>query len=135
MFKNFMLAAGLMLASVTASAQQSADCPLSFPGSELCATIEFAQAPNQNTDSPFILKVYDQTSTASVPVLVDPAQLKVDLWMNMGHHGHGTSPVKIEKQEVGTFLISEAYFVMPGKWLIRVWINNEKSEMTVVVKP
>lgn len=135
MFKNFILTAGLILASITAFAEQSADCPLSFPGSELCASVEFVQAPNQNADSPFVLKVYDQTSTAAAPSLVDPAQLKVDLWMNMGHHGHGTSPVTIEKQEVGTFLISEAYFVMPGKWLIRVWINGEKSEMTVVVKP
>ncbi|WP_374030443.1 serine protease spb1 [Bdellovibrio bacteriovorus] len=135
MFKKIIFAAGLVLSSGAASAEQSPECPLYFPDSELCASVEFAQAPNQNADSPFVLKVYDQTSTASAPALVDPAQLKVDLWMNMGHHGHGTSPVKIEKQEVGTFLISEAYFVMPGKWLIRVWINGEKSEMTVVVKP
>ncbi|MGE9744101.1 serine protease spb1 [Bdellovibrio bacteriovorus] len=135
MFKSFLLVTGLVLASATVSAQQSADCPLYFPGSELCASVEFAQAPTESADSPFVLKVYDHTSTASAPALVDPAQMKVDLWMNMGHHGHGTSPVKIEKQEVGTFLISEAYFVMPGKWLIRVWINGEKSEMTVVVKP
>lgn len=135
MFKKLMLTAGLWLTSTVAFAQSNADCPLYFPENKLCASVEFTQEPQASLESQFVLKVYESTSTATVPVLVEPAQLKVDLWMNMGHHGHGTSPVTIEKQEVGIFLISEAHFVMPGKWLIRVWINNEKSELTIGVKP
>jgi hypothetical protein len=67
-------------------------------------------------------------------VLRDPNQyvfslqdLKVDLWMNMGRHGHGSSPLKIVKKSDHEFFISKAWFVMRGEWLIRIRVQQEAA--------
>ncbi|WP_413294373.1 FixH family protein [Bdellovibrio sp. HCB185ZH] len=48
---------------------------------------------------------------------------KVDLWMNMGHHGHGSSPVDIVENANGVYLVTNAWFVMPGQWNVRIDFN------------
>ncbi len=45
---------------------------------------------------------------------------KIDLWMQMGHHGHGSSPLHITEISSGEYDITKAYFVMKGVWQIRV---------------
>ncbi len=65
--------------------------------------------------------------------MVDPQDLKIDLWMSMGGHGHGSAPVKIVKQNNGVYYVSEAYFVMPGQWQIRITADSEQSSLMVNV--
>jgi hypothetical protein len=48
---------------------------------------------------------------------------KVDLWMQMGHHGHGSSPVDIVENANGVYLVTNAWFVMAGKWNVRIDFN------------
>lgn len=46
------------------------------------------------------------------------SNVKVKLWMP--DMGHGTSPVKVEAREKNHFLVSNAYFVMAGTWLVKI---------------
>lgn len=129
--KQLFIFAALSLSALTATAQNSETCPLYFAQSDLCANIEFTKGPFDGLESQFLLKVYG----AKDMVLLDPAELKVDLWMYMGHHGgHGSAPVKVVKQDVGTYYVSEVYFIMPGRWNIRVWVNGEQRDMVLTVK-
>lgn len=110
-------------------------CPIFLPISDVCAQIEFTKGPFNGDESQFIIKFFEHQSAHGEHVMVDPQNLKIDLWMNMGHHGHGSSPVKIVKQDRGVYYVSEVYFVMPGRWSIRFFGNGEKTELPVDVKP
>ncbi|KHD89656.1 MAG: serine protease spb1 [Bdellovibrio sp. ArHS] len=139
MFFSILLGAGAIIAgllySANARAHVEATCPVYFQTADLCAAIEFTKGPFHGEESQFLVKFYEHHSAGSEPVMIDPQNLKVDLWMNMGHHGHGSGPVKVVKQDQGTYYVSEAYFVMAGRWQIRLFVNGEKAEFNVDVKP
>lgn len=108
-------------------------CPVYFASADLCAEILFQKGPTEGDESQFLVKFYEHTSAHGDHVMVDPQNLKIDLWMNMGHHGHGSSPVKIVKQDVGVYFVSEAYFVMSGRWDVRLFANGEQAAFSVDV--
>lgn len=58
---------------------------------------------------------------------------KVDLWMQMGSHGHGSSPLKVTQLAPGKFDVTKAYFVMKGKWQIRVTYKLGSVEETLII--
>lgn len=59
--------------------------------------------------------------------------VKADLWMQMGHHGHGSSPLKITQIAPGHFDVTKAYFVMKGTWQIRVTYAQEGQQETLII--
>ncbi len=59
--------------------------------------------------------------------------LKVDLWMQMGQHGHGSSPLKVTPVAPGEFDITKAFFVMRGAWQIRVTYKLGSVEETLII--
>ncbi|UYL08511.1 FixH family protein [Bdellovibrio sp. SKB1291214] len=60
---------------------------------------------------------------------------KVDLWMQMGHHGHGSSPVEIIENANGVYLVTKAWFVMSGKWNVRIdfTLNGQAHHLEIPV--
>lgn len=108
-------------------------CPVFFALADVCAQVQFTQGPVSDDESQFTVSFYKHTSAHGEHVMVDPQDVKVDLWMNMGGHGHGSAPVKIVKQSTGVYFVSEAYFVMPGTWSIRFAVDNEQAEFSVDV--
>jgi hypothetical protein len=59
--------------------------------------------------------------------------VKADLWMQMGNHGHGSSPLKITPIAPGEFDVTKAYFVMKGKWQIRVTYEQDSKQETLII--
>ncbi len=62
--------------------------------------------------------------------------LKLDLWMNMGGHGHGSATVDITiLEEAKHFEIKNAWFVMKGTWLARIDfdLNDEHYHIEIPV--
>lgn len=59
--------------------------------------------------------------------------LKVDLWMQMGQHGHGSSPLKVTPVAPGEFDVTKAFFVMRGAWQIRVTYKQGSVEETLII--
>lgn len=54
--------------------------------------------------------------------------LSVVLWMDMGHgHGHGTAPVTITPQAPGVYMVSDAYFLMQGPWIVKVGFDLDST--------
>lgn len=111
-------------------------CPIYFKTADVCAQVEFTKGPFDGTESQFLVKFFDHKSAHGEHVMVDPQNLKIDLWMYMGNHGgHGSAPVKVVKQDQGVYYVSEVYFVMPGRWNVRFFVNGEQSDLLVDVKP
>ncbi|MGE3610572.1 MAG: FixH family protein [Bacteriovoracaceae bacterium] len=59
--------------------------------------------------------------------------VKIDLWMQMGHHGHGSSPLKVTAVSEGVYDITKAYFMMRGTWQVRVTYKLEGAQETLIV--
>lgn len=78
-----------------------------------CANISSEADFTTATEGRFLLKI---KTTESGDVQLN----KVDLWMQMGHHGHGSSPLKVTPLAPLEFDITKAYFVMKGLWQVRV---------------
>ena len=58
---------------------------------------------------------------------------KIDLWMQMGSHGHGSSPLKVTPTAPGEYDITKAFFVMKGGWQIRVTYKSEATTETLII--
>lgn len=117
----------------TAPAEKPQGCDLWFTQHNICGRITFVQNPAVNQDSPFQIIFSDASLNP-----VDPAPVFVDLWMNMGGHGHGSAPVKTTRLQEGVYRIDNVYFVMGGTWEIRTTIGHgtpqaevDKTEITV----
>lgn len=85
----------------------------------LCARLEFLSALNSSTEGEFILHVKTLNNTPA-------SNVKVSLWMNMGGHGHGSAPVEVAAlEQLNSFKISNAWFVMAGTWDVQVEFTLE----------
>lgn len=94
----------------------------SVDDAQVCAHLRFDSELNSTDEGKFVAHVL-------VPDNSQVNNFKLDLWMEMGHHGHGSAPVEIlAMDEVNHYAISNAWFVMMGQWLVRVDFDyNGKS--------
>lgn len=90
-------------------------------GAELCMSLEWQQGPVVGGESQFKLHLMEKEGAS----LSGDQIPEVVLWMP--HHGHGSSPVQmaeaVDKDGLvmpGHYEVTEAYFVMPGLWEIRI---------------
>ena len=104
----------LLIFLFTLSSAQAA-CELNFPRTNLCADLTWTQGPVLNQASSFILK-FDKSFA--------PYTLKVDLWMSMGGHGHGTRPLVMRSLGDESFEFTQAFMVMRGTWQVRAFLIN-----------
>ncbi|MES2526690.1 MAG: FixH family protein [Bdellovibrionota bacterium] len=63
----------------------------------------------------------------------DADLVSVDLWMQMGSHGHGSSPLKVTQVSPGIYDVTKAFFVMKGKWQIRVTYKLDSVKETLII--
>lgn len=100
--------------------------------STVCAHLQYTTDINASAEGRFLV------------VLQTPEQqavqnFKLDLWMQMGHHGHGSSPVEISDLGHNQFAITNAWFVMPGQWMVRIDFDlqgeHQHLEIPVVATP
>jgi len=79
-----------------------------------------------NKEAQFTLTIQD-ADNAEIQLV------KVDLWMEMGNHGHGSSPLKVTPKSSELYEITKAYFVMKGNWQIRVTYKHEDFQETLLL--
>ena len=53
----------------------------------------------------------------------------VHLWMQMGEHGHGTSPVRVVETDGLCVIVKQMNFLMAGKWQLR--FKTEKGRQVI----
>lgn len=87
----------------------------------VCANLQLSRAPSTQGDNPFVLSF--QGTGADLQIS------RLDLWMEMGGgQGHGSSPVSMTSLGGGRYQIRNVYFVMTGRWWVRVsFVSNRRS--------
>jgi hypothetical protein len=104
----------LLLVFIVSTAH--ATCDLNFKQTNLCADLNWTTGPVVNQASAFNLS-FDRSYL--------PYTLKVDVWMQMGGHGHGSRPVVMRNLSDSQVEVSQVWFVMKGKWQVRGFLINE----------
>jgi hypothetical protein len=75
---------------------------------------------SESEEGTFFLEFFDPSDPSH---MLDPKEsLSVSLWM--ADMGHGAPPVKVERQGLGQYNVSRAYFSMHGNWQIQVQLKN-----------
>jgi len=90
----------------------------------LCASV--------HSDSP-LASVGENKFTVEIQSQAQAVVTKIDLWMQMGSHGHGSAPLKYSNVDENHFAVSRAFFPMKGLWQIRVMANHLGASKTVIV--
>lgn len=98
---------------------QTAPKPLvacSSINASVCVRVEFNQSPSSTQDNPFIL--------TTKGTLADFQNLKIDVWMDMGGHGHGSAPVEIKSLGGNRYSVQNVWFVMTGPWDLKISFDS-----------
>lgn len=103
----------------------------SFAKTDHSFSIDWKVGPELG-ESRFFLKSWNNAlGTFSGPYVDLPYELKVVLWMPA--MGHGSSPTKITKSNSGEYDVSSVYFIMNGKWDIKVQLIKDGKVFDEVV--
>lgn len=85
-------------------------------------------------ENKFVLKSWNDTlGTINGPYQDLPEKLHVYLWMS--DMGHGSAPVKLTKTAPGEYEVSNAYFIMGGKWDIFFQLLKNEAVIDEVIIP
>lgn len=57
--------------------------------------------------------------------------LKVDLWMP--DMGHGSSPVTLKQLRHNYYLVTDAWFMMPGNWVVRLNFDFKGENLDIEI--
>lgn len=72
---------------------------------------------------------------AMTPAQAQITDLKLVLWMPT--HNHGSSPVDVNQVGVNKYHVTNAFFVMPGEWIVRATFEvagkSHKLEIPVLI--
>lgn len=99
------------------------DCSLRWSKSGYCMNWFWEIKPTNQTAGVLVFKMYRLNQYDQTPVEVELTQMpEVILWMT--DMGHGSTPTTIQRLDVGTYKVSNVFFVMPGKWEIRFQIKS-----------
>lgn len=99
------------------------NCSIQFQNSHLCLDWKWESAPTQQKKGTFYFKVYRRNNLDKSPVLLDLASPPdVILWMPS--MSHGSSPVSVSQEDVGTYRAHNVFFIMTGDWEIKIQVKE-----------
>lgn len=97
--------------------EKAGGCQARF-ASRSCVSLTWEQMPTDSGFGSFVFKTFRANLADGTPVVEDPPnEVAVVLWMP--DMGHGSSPVAVERVDVGTFRATKVFFPMRGNWEIR----------------
>lgn len=89
----------------------------------LCANISYNGYPVTGEAFEFVVDLAGDTASVT--------GIKAELWMPS--MGHGSAPVRIERLSANQFLVTEAYFVMDGDWVVNVEVLTTAGSLKFAV--
>lgn len=108
-------------------------CSLRFVKSSLCASLVWDVHPSEEKLGEFLIRFWDLQSASESGPYIDPS-LKIDVKLWMPEHGHGSSPVKMEREKdaagqviPGVYRVKNVYFSMPGHWQVQIRMMDRKD--------
>lgn len=111
------------------------DTPVaSFAKLGLKVSIAWTKQQSEDESGAFLLKFWRENAADKSPIVQDiQAAVNVRLWMPS--MGHGSSPVTVQRLDVGTYLVEDVFFSMPGDWEIEVDLTNESGTVDTIKIP
>lgn len=100
-----------------------------FSQSDIQVQIQWKNNPTEKNENELILKFLNKSNSSAIDLNYN---LAVSLWMPS--MGHGSSPVKIEKLDIGVYRVSRIYFIMPGEWDLRIQLKDNSTVVDQVVQ-
>lgn len=103
--------------------QKFSECTLRFSTSKYCLAWKWEEMPTSAKAGTLVFKVYRGNTYDDTPVEMDFGSIPtLVLWMPS--MGHGSSPTTVTRLDVGTYRVSNVFFIMPGKWEMRFQIKD-----------
>ncbi len=99
---------------------QLTQCAAKFSGGA-CVGLEWESYPAEGEFGTFVFRTFNEADGQVRPVEFE-GQMQVMLWMP--GMGHGSSPVVVQRLDVGYYRASQVFFSMPGEWEIRFLIKE-----------
>lgn len=136
--KSLFFTVCALLLSVSSSAHPGHGGHLMFAGGALHAHLSWDSGPDRNGgESKMRLEWHDGATHA----LIEPGRpFEVSLWMP--GMGHGSAPTQIQRVlddqgqiVVGTYQVSNMYFIMPGDWDVRVTLKSQDGRQETQIWP
>lgn len=104
-----------------------------FANSELMGSVKWILIPTESENGSFILRVFKQDAVDGFPILQDLSDNpKIKLWMPSMNHG--STPVTVNRVGVGTYEVTNVFFIMPGQWEILIKIKTEEYASDAAIK-
>lgn len=116
------------------------NCPLEYPssaGRTLCAKIFWLEGPSSPDENSYTLKFwYRDTGSADWGPYMDPEyDVFVLPWMVMKNgREHGTAPTSVSRQEPGIYKVDRVFFIMPGRWQMRIQLKDGPTLVQTAVQ-
>lgn len=108
----------------TSSDEAKTECATRFTTSGLCLSWYWEKVPTSSEAGRLIFKTYRLNTLDRTPIEIDTATVaEVVLWMPS--MGHGSTPTKTARVDVGTYRSSEVFFIMPGEWEIKFHVRSD----------
>ncbi|MGZ3723868.1 MAG: FixH family protein [Bdellovibrionales bacterium] len=99
-----------------------------------CVAIAWEKMPTETAVGSFLFKVFRPNLADGTPVVEDLAgDMTITLWMP--GMGHGSSPVKVQRLDVGTYRATEVFFTMKGEWEIRFQLKERDEVKDQAILP
>ena len=124
--KSFIFVVGLLIANFAFAEGDHSEDVCSSVNPAVCAHLGHMTKVSTSEEVRFVAHVMTPQNAAIT-------NFKLDLWMDMGGHGHGSSPVKITPFAVNKYRITDAYFVMAGRWLVRMTFDFEGQAHSIQI--
>jgi hypothetical protein len=117
----------------TSKSGQTADTCAAYFKSGHCVSLVWETVPSENTTGAFIFKTLRASEDGTYIAEDIEGTVSVVLWMPS--MGHGSSPVNVERTDVGTYRATNVFFVMPGSWEIRVQLSAGNKILDTAILP
>ncbi len=106
-----------------------AECTIIFPKLDLCLSWSWEKKPmSKDEKGVLVFKTYKLNSDQTAKPMDLKRLPRVDLWMQMGSHGHGSSPTQTIRTDIGVYKTSDVVFNMPGSWQLYFRVFSEAGD-------
>ncbi len=110
------------------------DSGLRWPHSGHTIWLQWEVRPTESEFGSFLLKIGRPNAADQSPVVQEiEGDVAVVLWMPS--MGHGSSPVRVEKVDIGTYRATRVFFTMPGDWEIRIQRKSDGNIIEQAILP
>lgn len=107
----------------TTTNQKVSDCQIRFQSSGLCLLWSWEELPTAKVAGVLQFKVVRANALDDSPMPVD-SEFTPSVLLWMPDMGHGSSPTNTTRVDVGSYRVTNVFFIMPGQWEIRFQIKD-----------